>query len=97
MNIIGEELKPVEEPTEEEVFDTITMILDRGSHSAIVEELEEIAEYILSLEHLLEEHGIEYDNNHLRRIKVEQGEEFNKEKKWLLLHFAGKIIKKEGP
>jgi hypothetical protein len=33
----------------------------------------------------------------MNKLKFEDEEEFKKEKKWLLLHFVGKIIKKEGP
>ncbi|AHF98015.1 MAG: hypothetical protein ACP5PO_05645 [Desulfurella sp.] len=97
MDIFKEGLEPVKEPTQEDVVDAINMILDKAPKWAIVEELEEIAEYILILEKALEKNGIALDKNDMNEIKFEDEEEFKKEKKWLLLHFVGKIIKKEGP
>jgi hypothetical protein len=97
MNIFDEGLEPVKEPTEEDVVDAINMILDKAPKWTIVEELEEIAEYVLILEKALQKNSIALDKTDMNKLKFEDEEEFKKEKKWLLLHFVGKIIKKEGP
>ncbi|MGB9755745.1 MAG: hypothetical protein ACPLXO_02570 [Desulfurella sp.] len=97
MNIFDEDLEPVKEPTEEDVTEAIKMILDKAPKWTIIEELEEIAEYILILEKALQKNNIVVDKDDMNKIKFEDEEEFKKEKKWLLLHFVGKIIKKEGP
>jgi len=97
MDIFKEGLEPVKEPTEQDVIDSINMILDKAPRWTIVEELEEIAEYILILEKALQRNNIVLDKNDMNKLKFEDEEEFKKEKKWLLLHFVGKIIKKEGP
>lgn len=96
-NFLKEGLDPIEEPTYQDVLDSLDMILEKGLRWAVIENLEATADYILALEKFLDEKKLVFDEDELKRIKIDYEKELKEEKKWFLLHFAGKIIKTEGP
>ncbi len=87
----------IKEITYSDVVEFLDVILKKGSHSAVIEELEDLTEYMIALEKLLEEHKIAYDDDEIKRIKFDYEKEIKEKKKWFLLYFAGKIVKREGP
>ncbi len=87
----------IKEITYDDVLGFLDVILKKGVRHAIVEELEDVAEYIISLEKLLEENKIAFDDNEMKRLKFDYESEIKDKKKWFLLYFASKIVKREGP
>ena len=91
---LEEGIKPIKY---DDVLEFLETILKKGITTPVVEELEELAEYIISLEKLLEENKIAYDDEEMKRIKFDYEEEIKDKKQWFLLYLAGKIVKREGP
>ncbi len=91
---LEEGIKPIKY---DDVLEFLETILKKGVTTPIVEELEELAEYIISLEKLLEENNIPYDVQEMKRVKFDYEDEIKDKKQWFLLYFAGKIVKREGP
>ncbi len=87
----------IKEITYDDVLDFLDVILKKGVRHAIIEELEDMTEYIISLEKLLEENKIAFDDSQMRRLKFDYENEIKDKKKWFLLYFASKIVKREGP
>jgi hypothetical protein len=81
----------------DDVIEFLGVILKKGATHSIIEELEGISEYIIMLEKLLEENKIPFDDDELKRLKLDYEAEIKDKKQWLLLYFAGKIVKREGP
>ncbi len=91
---LEEGIKPIKY---DDVLHFLEVILKKGVTHPIVEELEDIAEYIIMLEKLLEENSIAFDDEELKRVKFDYESEIKDKKQWLLLYFAGRIVKREGP
>ncbi len=87
----------IKEITYEDVVNFLEVILKKGSHHAVIEELEDLTEYMIALEKLLEENRIAYDDEEIKKVKFDYEDEIKEKKKWFLLYFAGKIVKREGP
>ncbi len=87
----------IREISYEDVLRFLDVILKKGSHHAVIEELEDLVEYMISLEKLLEENRVGFDDDSIKRIKFDYEDEIKEKKKWFLLYFAGKIVKREGP
>ncbi len=87
----------IKEITYDDVLDFLDVILKKGVRHAVIEELEDITEYIISLEKLLEENKIAFDEDEMKRIKFDYEDEIKEKRKWFLLYFASKIVKREGP
>ncbi len=81
----------------DDVISFLEVILKKGVTHSIIEELEEVTEYIIKLEKLLEENKIAFDDKELKRLHFDYESEIKKKKQWFLLYFAGKIVKREGP
>jgi len=95
-NIFGTELDEIKEVTYEDVKDFMDTVLNKAPNYAIVEELENTAEYVVILEKILEEHGIDFSDDVLLQTKLENSSWVEDQKRLFLLHFAGKIVRKEG-
>ncbi|AEA33849.1 DUF2018 family protein [Hippea maritima] len=80
----------------EKVKEFVETVLDKAPHYAVVEELENVAEYVVLLEKLLEENGIDFSDETLQMKKYENTTEIDNQKRLFLLHFSGKIVRKEG-
>ncbi|WP_025209909.1 DUF2018 family protein [Hippea sp. KM1] len=80
----------------EEVKQFVETVLDKAPHYAVVEELENVAEYVVLLEKLLEENGIDFSDEVLKEKKILNQAEVDDQKRLFLLHFSGKIVRKEG-
>ncbi len=87
----------IKEITYNDVLDFLDVILKKGVRHSIIEELEDLTEYVISLEKLLEENKIAFDDNEIKRLKFDYEDEIKDKKKWFLLYFASKIVKREGP
>lgn len=96
MDIFEEGLEPVKEPTYQDVLDSLDMVLQNAPKWAVKEEIENLAEYILTIEKLLEEHDIEITDEDMKRVQFDNEVELKESKKRLLMHFVGKIIRREG-
>ncbi|WP_022670161.1 hypothetical protein [Hippea alviniae] len=84
------------ETTYEDVKEFVNTVLDKAPHYAIIEELESIAEYVVLIEKILDENGIDFSDEALYSKKAEDPRYVDEQKKLFLLHFAGKIVRKEG-
>ncbi|GEM_PF-1447616 len=95
-NIFGSELDEIKEVTYEDVKEFMDTVLNKAPNYAIVEELENTAEYVVILEKILEEHGIDFSDDVILQTKLENSSWVEDQKRLFLLHFAGKIVRKEG-
>ena len=95
-NIFGSELDEIKEVTYEDVKEFMDTVLNKAPNYAIVEELENTAEYVVILEKILEEHGIDFSDDVILQTKLENNSWVEDQKRLFLLHFAGKIVRKEG-
>ncbi len=84
------------ETSYEDVKQFLNTVLNKAPHHAIIEELESIAEYVVLIEKILDEHGIDFSDEALYDKKIEDPRYVDEQKKLFLLHFAGKIVRKEG-
>jgi len=83
------------ETTYDDVLEFLETVIKKAPKHTIVEELEGMAEHIVILERLLEEKDIDFGDEEFYKRKFKFGEEIEEEKRLFLLHFAGKIVKKE--
>ncbi len=95
-SIFGAPLGEIKEVTYDDVKEFIDTVLNKAPHHAIIEELEDTAEYIVILEKILEENGIDFSDDVVLEKKVENSAWVEDQKRLFLLHFAGKIVRKEG-
>ncbi|WP_035587933.1 DUF2018 family protein [Hippea jasoniae] len=94
--IFGSPFSQIGQASYEEVVEFIETVLNKAPHHAIIDELEKTAEYVVLLEKLLEENGIDFSDETLFAKKIENTAEIDNQKRLFLLHFAGKIVRKEG-
>ncbi len=95
-SIFGTPLGEIKEVTYEDVKDFMDTVLSKAPHTAIIEELENTAEYVVILEKILEENGVDFSDEVILEKKIENSAWVEDQKRLFLLHFAGKIVRKEG-
>ncbi len=95
-SIFGTDLGKIKDVTYEDVKEFMNTVLNKAPNYAIVEELENAAEYIVILEKILEEHGIDFSDDVISQTKLDNSSWVEDQKRLFLLHFAGKIVRKEG-
>lgn len=95
-SIFGSQIDEAKEVSYEDVKEFMNTVLDKAPNYAIVEELENTAEYIVILEKILEENGIDFSDEVMTQKKIENSSWVEDQKRLFLLHFAGKIVRREG-
>ncbi len=95
-SIFGTPLDEIKEVTYEDVKEFMDTVLNKAPHHAIIEELEDTAEYVVILEKILEENGIDFSDEVILEKKIENSAWVEDQKRLFLLHFAGKIVRREG-
>ncbi|MCD6133610.1 MAG: hypothetical protein J7J16_04775 [Deltaproteobacteria bacterium] len=86
----------IKEPTYEDIIKKFMFVLDRGERDAIVGEIEKVAEYVVALERFLEDNNINFTEEDAEKIKMRYLPDIEHRKKLFMLHFVGRIIKREG-
>ncbi len=95
-SIFGASILDNKDVSYEEVKDFMNTVLKKAPNYAIIEELESMAEYLVILERILEENGIDFSDEVILQQKIQNSSEVENQKRLFLLHFAGKIVRKEG-
>ncbi len=95
-SIFGAPLDGIKEVTYEDVKEFMDTVLNKAPNHAIIEELENTAEYVVILEKILEENGIDFSDEVILEKKIENSAWVDDQKRLFLLHFAGKIVRREG-
>ena len=94
--IFNSPLDDIKEPTYDDVRNFIDTMLTKAPHHIIIEEFENLAEYVVTLEKILDEHEIDFSDDVIYSKKMGSLKEIEDQKRLFLLHFAGKVVRKEG-
>lgn len=84
------------EPTYEDIVEKFMLVLDRGERDAIIGEIEKVAEHIVALERFLEDNNMDFTEEDVKKMKMQYLPDIEQRKKLFMLHFIGRIIKREG-
>ena len=85
----------IKEVTYENVREFIDTVLTKEPHYTIIDEFENLAEYVVILEKILDENKINFSDDVIYSKKIDNLEEVEDQKRLFLLHFAGSIVGKE--
>ncbi len=86
----------IKEPTYESIIEKFMLVLEMGKREIVIEEIEKMAEYIVALEKFLEDNNMDFTEEDAKKMKMQCLPDIEKRKKLFMLHFVGRMIKREG-